>query len=104
MKINQFGVIETTFEQKINELTSIGFYDEKIQAAISKGSVPLLQALLEGIPCIIFTNSILSGFGSIYWRCCFFIRLRISIVSLSIGMYRMDSGVFALVHFRLTES
>lgn len=47
MKINQFGVIETTFEQKINELTSIGFYDEKIQAAISKGSVPLLQALLE---------------------------------------------------------
>lgn len=47
MKINQFGVIETTFEQKINELASIGFYDEKIQAAISKGSVPLLQALLE---------------------------------------------------------
>lgn len=47
MKINQFGVIETTFEQKINELASIGFYDEKIQTAISKGSVPLLQALLE---------------------------------------------------------
>lgn len=47
MKINQFGVIETTFEQKVNELASIGFYDEKIQAAISKGSVPLLQALLE---------------------------------------------------------
>ena len=47
MKINQFGVIKRTFEQKINELALIGFYDEKIQAAISKGSVPLLQALLE---------------------------------------------------------
>ncbi|SCB92370.1 Xaa-Pro dipeptidyl-peptidase [Weissella bombi] len=47
MKINQFGVIETTFEQKLFELKSIGFYDAAIKAAAQKGPVALFAALLQ---------------------------------------------------------
>ena len=47
MKINQFGVIETTFEQKLFELKSIGFYNEAIKAAVPKGPIALFSALLQ---------------------------------------------------------
>lgn len=47
MKINQFGIIETTFEQKITELTAIGFYDATIKLAAQQGPMALFAALMK---------------------------------------------------------
>ncbi|MBC6499736.1 hypothetical protein H7R52_17265 [Weissella confusa] len=46
MKINQYAVVETSFEQQVHELTKIGFYDEAVTDAMGAGAAAVWQALL----------------------------------------------------------
>ncbi|WP_303660085.1 CocE/NonD family hydrolase, partial [Weissella confusa] len=46
MKINQYAVVETPFEQQVHELTEIGFYDESVTDAMGAGAAAVWQALL----------------------------------------------------------